>query len=241
MIFHVLTLFPEAFDGFITSSILGKAVERELIKINLINIRDFTYDKHRTCDDAPYGGGAGMILKPEPLACAIESIKVEGIPVIFLSPGGKLFNQEYASAFSREKELVLISGHYEGIDQRIIDRYVTEEISIGDYILSSGVAASMVIIDVIARLVPGVIKAESHAVESFHKGLLEYPQYTRPEEFREMKVPDVLLSGHHANIEKWRLAESFKKTLKSRPELIEYDKLTTEEKKLLAEIRGKGV
>ncbi|MBN1697797.1 MAG: tRNA (guanosine(37)-N1)-methyltransferase TrmD [Spirochaetales bacterium] len=240
MIFHVLTLFPEAFSGFLASSILGKAIVGKLLDVNLVDIRDFACDKHRTCDDYTYGGGPGMVLKPEPLSACLEDVGKAGKRIIYLTPSGKLFHQAYAENLAREEEVVLICGRYETIDQRIIDRYVDDEISIGDYILASGETAAMVVIDAVSRLVPGVIKKESLEEESFTKGLLEYPQYTRPEEFLGIRVPEVLLSGHHENIRKWRLKKSLEKTLHNRPELIEERDLTEEEKEFLRDLQGEG-
>lgn len=240
MKYHVLSLFPEAFQSYLESSIIGKAIERGLIEVNLIDIRDYAFNKHKSCDDAPYGGGPGMLMTPEPIAEALEDIPAVNKRTIFVTPSGKPFNQEYARQLVQEEEIVILCGHYEGIDQRIIDSFVTDEISIGDYVLTSGVIPAEVIIDSVSRLVRGVIKEDSHTYESFHKGLLEYPQYTRPEVFREVKVPEVLLSGHHANIDQWRLKESMIKTLKNRPELINVEYFTKDEKKLLEEIQHKG-
>ncbi|MBN1837196.1 MAG: tRNA (guanosine(37)-N1)-methyltransferase TrmD [Spirochaetales bacterium] len=240
MIFHILTLFPEAFEGYRSSSILGKATERRLVELELVDIRRFARDRHRTCDDAPYGGGAGMVLKPEPLAAALESVGAREAPgacagevapsglslqgngprVVYLSPAGRLWSQAMAETVVQESEVVLICGRYEGIDQRIIDMYATDEISVGDYILSGGEVAAMVLIDTVVRLVPGVIKEESLAEESLGQGLLEYPHYTRPQEFRGRKVPEVLLSGNHAEIQRWRLERSREKTRTHRPELL---------------------
>ena len=193
----ILTLFPPMVESFFTSSIMSRAVERKLVSYNIVNFRDFASDRHRTCDDVPYGGGAGMVLKPEPLYAALESIGAGDKRVIFPSPSGKLFTQSYAEELSREENLVFICGHYEGLDQRVIDTYVDDEISIGDYVLSSGESATTVIIDAIYRLLDGVINSESLADESFSSSLLEYPQYTRPERYCTKSVPDVLLSGHH--------------------------------------------
>lgn len=220
MIFYILTLFPETFDGYLKSSIIKRAISQKQIEVRIINIRDFAFDKHRQCDDSTYGGGPGMLLKPEPLANALESIDAKNKRVVYLTPSGKLFNQEYAKGLVKEREIVFICGHYEGIDQRIIDIYVSDEISLGDYILFSGEVGSMVLIDTISRLVKGVIKEESVFEESFEKGLLEYPQYTRPSDFKGMKVPEVLLSGNHAEIENWRKKKSIEKTKKNRPELL---------------------
>ena len=235
MTFYVLTLFTEIFSGYVSSSILKKAITKNLLDVKLIDIRDFALDKHRTCDDYTYGGGPGMILKPEPLSLALESIKPEGKRIIYLTPSGTLFKQKCAEELSKLNDIVLICGRYEGIDQRIIDHYVDDEISLGDYVLGSGEIAAMVLIDTVSRLIPGVINGESLNEESFIQNLLEYPQYTRPKDFLSMSVPEILLSGHHAKIQKWRLKKSLEKTLKYRPELLNEIELTEEMKKLLNE------
>ncbi len=239
MKFTVLTLFPEILTGFFESSIMAKAVERGSIDYELVNIRDFAFDRHRTCDDAPYGGGAGMIMKTEPVAGALDSVSALSKKTVFMSPSGKLFNQQLATELSAEKEIVILCGRYEGVDQRIIDTYIDTEISIGDYVLSSGETAALAVIDAVYRLVEGVINSESLEEESFSRGLLEYPHYTRPEEFRGMSVPDVLLSGHHANIERWRLKKSFEKTFRNRPDLLENAAISEDEKALLKEIMSR--
>jgi len=220
MRFDVLTLFPEIPAAFFGASIMAKAVERGIISYNLVNIRDFAHDKHRTCDDIPYGGGAGMLLLPQPLALALDSVQANCKRVIYLTPCGKPFTQCYAEQLAQEDALVLICGRYEGIDQRIIDEYVDDEISIGDYVMSSGELATLVLIDTVYRLIDGVISKASLSEESFSDGLLEYPQYTRPQIFRGRAVPDVLLSGHHERIRKWRLSQRIKKTLIMRPHLL---------------------
>lgn len=220
MRFNVLTLFPEIPAAFFESSIMAKAVERGLITYNLVNIRDFAYDKHRTCDDLTYGGGAGMLLLPQPLALTLDSVQAAEKRVIYVTPSGKPFTQACATELAREKELVFICGRYEGIDQRIIDEYVDDEISLGDYVMSSGELAALVIIDAVYRLIDGVISRESLEEESFSDGLLEYPQYTRPQIFRDRAVPEVLLSGHHEHIRKWRLEQRIRKTLAMRPDLL---------------------
>ena len=216
----ILTLFPEIIESYFKNSIMARAIEKGLIEYNVVNIRDFALDKHKNCDDYPYGGGAGMVLKPEPLALALDSVGAAGKRTVYPSPSGKLLKQEYASDLSKEKELVFICGRYEGIDQRVIDSYVDDEICIGDYILSSGEVAALTVIDCVYRLLDGVISRDSLEEESFANGLLEYPQYTRPEEFRGMKVPDILLSGHHENIRKWRREKSLEKTENYRPDLL---------------------
>ena len=220
MRFNVLTLFPEIPAAFFESSIMAKAVERGLITYNLVNIRDFAYDKHRTCDDLTYGGGAGMLLLPQPLALTLDSVQAAEKRVIYVTPSGKPVTQADAAELARDQELVFVCGRYEGIDQRIIDEYVDDEISLGDYVMSSGELAALVIIDAVYRLIDGVISRESLEEESFSDGLLEYPQYTRPQIFRDRSVPEVLLSGHHEHIRKWRLAQRIKKTLAMRPDLL---------------------
>lgn len=238
----ILTLFPPMVESFFTSSIMSRAVERKLVSYNIVNFRDFASDRHRTCDDVPYGGGAGMVLKPEPLYAALESIGAGDKRVIFPSPSGKLFTQSYAEELSREENLVFICGHYEGLDQRVIDTYVDDEISIGDYVLSSGESATTVIIDAIYRLLDGVINSESLTDESFSSSLLEYPQYTRPERYCTKSVPDVLLSGHHERIATWRVFRKLEKTMLSRPEVLAQASLDLEERRrlidLINEIKG---
>jgi len=232
MKYTVLTLFPEITDVFFANSIMAKALQRGIIGYKAINIRDFAQDKHKTCDDAPYGGGPGMLMLPEPLGRALEAAgarkkgtREQGSGdccsrVIYLTPSGKPFNQAMAQELAVEKELVLLCGRYEGIDQRIIDLYVDDEISVGDYVLSSGEAAALVIIDATYRLVDRVICSDSLEEESFSGCLLEYPQYTRPEVYDTIKVPEVLLSGHHERIRQWRLEKRIEKTLLQRPDMI---------------------
>ena len=219
MKFDVLTLFPEMFDT-LNQSIIGKAKEKELIDINLINIRDFSKDKHKKVDDTPYGGGAGMVIKPDVVYDAYKSIENKDAKVIYMSPQGKILNQKKVEDLSKQKHLIILCGHYEGIDQRVLDKIVDEEISIGDYVLTGGEIPAMVLIDSISRYVEGVISQESIEEESFSNGLLEYPQYTRPEVFEGKKVPEILLSGHHENIEKWRKDKSIEITKKKRPDLL---------------------
>lgn len=221
MKFTVLTLFPEMFQNYINSSIVKRAREKNLVEVEVINFRDFATNKHKSVDDYPYGGGAGMVITPEPLDNTFKSIKAKGKKVIYLTPKGKVLNQELVESLGNEEEIVLLSGHYEGIDQRIIDKYVTDEISIGDYVLSGGELGALVLIDSITRLVPGVIKEHSLDEESISSGLLEYPHYTRPSDFNGVKVPKVLISGNHKKIDEFRLLESVKLTLKRRPDLIE--------------------
>ncbi|GKX31722.1 tRNA (guanine-N(1)-)-methyltransferase [Vallitalea longa] len=232
-----MTLFPDMIRQGLNSSIIGKAQEKDLIEINTINIRDYAYNKHKQVDDYPYGGGAGMVMQPEPIYEAYKNIitKSEEKPrVIYLTPQGKTFNQEMAMELSKEKELTFLCGHYEGIDERAIDMIVTDEVSIGDYILTGGELAVMVMIDAISRLVPNVLSNEVSAeTESFDDNLLEYPQYTRPAVFMDKKVPDILLSGHHKNIDDWRREQSLIRTYEKRPDLLEKADLTDKDKKFL--------
>jgi tRNA (guanine37-N1)-methyltransferase len=220
MKFDVLTLFPEMFEA-VKQSILGKATEKKLIDINLVNIRDFSKDKHKKVDDTPYGGGAGMVIRPDVVYDAYKSVYEKNAKVIYLTPQGKTLDQKKVEELSKEKHLILLCGHYEGIDQRIIDKIVDEEISIGDYVLTGGEIPAMVLIDSVSRYVEGVLSQESIKEESFSNDLLEYPQYTRPEVFEGEKVPEVLLSGHHENIENWRKEQSLKITKQKRPDLLE--------------------
>lgn len=222
MRFDVLTLFPEMFAP-VEQSIIGRAEKNNLIELNLINFREFSKDKQKHVDDCPYGGGAGMVIKPDVIYDAYRSIvdKLDYKPkLIYLTPQGKVFNQKMARELANEKHLILLCGHYEGIDQRVLDKVVDEEISIGDYVLTGGELPAMVLIDAISRNIDGVLDDESLVDESFNSDLLEYPQYTRPEIFMGERVPEVLLSGHHANIEKWRREKSLEITKKKRPDLI---------------------
>ena len=219
MKFNVLTLFPEMFEPM-KQSIIGRAIENEQIELNIINIRDFSKDKHKKVDDTPYGGGAGMVMRADVVYDAFKSIKDENTKLIYLSPKGLKLNQEKVKNLSKEKIITLLCGHYEGIDQRVLDEIVDEEISIGDYVLTGGEIPAMVLIDSISRYVDGVIAKESVNEESFSDGLLEYPQYTRPEVFLDKKVPEILLSGHHENIDKWRKEQSIEITKKNRPDLL---------------------
>ena len=235
MKFDVLTLFPEMFET-LDQSILGKAQEKNLIDINLINIRDFSKDKHKKVDDTPYGGGAGMVIKADIVYDAYQSVKTPKTKLIYLTPQGKTLNQKKVEELSKEEHLVLLCGHYEGIDQRVIDKIVDEEISIGDYVLTGGEIPAMVLIDSVSRYIEGVIKNDSTKEESFSQGLLEYPQYTRPEIFQGEKVPEILLSGHHQKIDKWRKEQAIKITLEKRPDLIKKYNFSQDEKKILEKL-----
>lgn len=217
--FDCLTLFPEMFDS-LKKSIIGRAIENEKIEINLVNIRDFSKDKHKKVDDTPYGGGAGMVMKANVVYDAYKSLKTDDAKVIYMSPQGKTLNQKKVEELSKQEHLIILCGHYEGIDQRVIDKIVDEEISIGDYVLTGGEIPAMVLIDSVSRYAEGVISQESIEEESFANGLLEYPQYTRPEVFEGEKVPSVLLSGNHQNIAKWRKEEALRITKIKRPDLL---------------------
>ncbi len=220
MKFDVLTLFPQMFTP-LRESIIGRAVEKKLIEINLIDIRDFSKDKHKKVDDTPYGGGAGMVMMPNVVYDAYKSVETENSKVIYMSPKGQTLNQKKVKELSHENHLIILCGHYEGIDQRVIDKIVDEEISIGDYVLTGGELPAMVLIDSVSRYIEGVLKADSIKEESFSDGLLEYPQYTRPELFEGVRVPEVLLSGNHQNIEKWRKENAIKVTSEKRPDLLQ--------------------
>ena len=217
----VLTLFPRMLDGFLAESILGKGLERDLLSVAVHDLRAWTTDKHRTADDRPFGGGAGMVMKPEPVVAAIEQLQTPGCRRIYLTPDGVPFSSAIASGLAKEKHLILLSGHYEGIDQRIRDTAIDMELSIGDYVLTNGTLAAAVVIDALSRFIPGVLGEEKSLThESFTGKLLDFPQYTRPAEFRGMSVPEVLLSGNHAEIEKWRAARALEKTKNIRPDLL---------------------
>ena len=275
MKFDVLTLFPEMFEP-VKQSILGRAEENKLIEVNLINIRDFSENKHKKVDDTPYGGGAGMVMQAEPVYLAYEAVKEQidkrkqenikseevtstepadcsevrnsdlqdenskkrPLRVVYLSPQGDVFNQKMAEKMAQEEDLVLLCGHYEGIDERVLEEIVTDYVSIGDYVLTGGELPAMVMIDTISRLVPGVLHNDVSAeFESFQDNLLEYPQYSRPEEWRGKKVPPILLSGHHANIEKWRREQSILRTMERRPDLLKESNLTDKEKKWIRQVK----
>jgi len=241
----ILTLFPEMFQGPFTESILQRAVERGLVRVSIHNIRDFTHDRHHTVDDYAYGGGAGMVLKPEPIFEAVEKIKESrapdgggDLPVILLTPQGRLLGQKVAQELASHRHLVLICGRYEGVDERVREHLATDEVSIGDYVLSGGELAAMVMVEAVVRLLPGVLGSEASARDDSHAtGLLEYPQYTRPEVYRGWAVPEVLLSGNHAQIARWRRQQAVLRTLKRRPELLERVELSPEDRQLIDSTR----
>ena len=238
----ILSLFPKMLEGFFTNSIMARAVEKGVVSYRITDWRNYATDRHHSCDDVPYGGGAGMVLKCEPLSKALEDLDARNRRVVFPTPSGRLFTQAYAQELSREKDLIFICGHYEGLDQRVIDTYVDDEISIGDYVLSCGETSTTVIIDALFRLIDGVISSDSLQDESFSDGLLEYPQYTRPESYCTKSVPDVLLSGHHERIATWRDFRMLEKTMLSRPEVLVRASLDQDRRRRLIELieRTKG-
>lgn len=242
----VLTLFPEMCEGVFSTSILGKAREKGIVSLNAVNFRDFSGNKHNSVDDTPYGGGGGMVLKPDPIFAAVEHV-LENSPsnvkprVILMCPQGKPYNQKIAEELAQEEHLIFICGHYEGYDERIREHLVTDELSIGDYVLTGGELPALTVIDSVVRLQRGALGNETSAIsDSFSTGLLEYPHYTRPAEFRGWKVPDTLLSGHHVNIDLWRREQALKRTLERRPDLLETAELTLEDKKILARLKKEG-
>ena len=241
MRFHILTLFPDMVMQGLNTSIIGNAIEQNLIEINTINIRDFTKERHKKVDDYPYGGGAGMVMQAQPIYDAWKSIvdQVGYQPrCIYLTPQGRVFEQGMAKEYAREEDLIFLCGHYEGVDERVLEEIVTDYVSIGDYVLTGGELPAMIMIDAISRLVPGVLHNDVSAeFESFQDNLLEYPQYSRPEEWRGKKVPPILLSGHHANIEKWRREQSILRTMERRPDLLKESNLTDKEKKWIRQVK----
>ena len=238
MNYHVLTLFPEMILQGLNTSIIGRAIEKGILSLEAVNIRDYAGNRYGKVDDYPYGGGAGMVMQAEPVYAAVKDLEERmghKPKVIYLTPQGSVFRQEMAVDFAKEEDLVFLCGHYEGIDERVLEEVVTDYVSIGDYVLTGGELPAMVMIDAISRMVPGVLSnGESGTIESFHDNLLEYPQYSRPEVWRDKAVPPVLLSGHHANVEKWRREESIRRTLERRPDLLEDANLTEKEKQFLA-------
>lgn len=245
MHFYILTLFPDMVMNGLTDSIIGRAMKNGYLQIEAVNIRDYAFNKHQSVDDYPYGGGAGMLMQAEPVyqayAAVLEKIKTENPDakprVVYLSPQGGTFSQEMAEDYAKEEDVILLCGHYEGIDERVLEEIVTDYVSIGDYVLTGGELPAMVMIDTISRLIPGVLHNDVSAeFDSFQDNLLEYPQYSRPEEWHGKKVPEVLMSGHHANIEKWRHEQSLIRTAKNRPDLLEKVELTENDKKILETI-----
>lgn len=237
----ILSLFPEMFEAVLYKSIIGRAVKNNLVELNFHNIRDYTENKNKRVDDYPYGGGLGMIMQCQPIFSAVESVKaqLETKPhIIMMTPQGKSFNQQKAKELTQHESIIIICGHYEGIDQRVTDALVDEEISLGDFVLTGGEIAAMAVTDAVCRLIPGVLKEdESHMIESFSSGLLEFPQYTRPPVFQDMEVPEVLLTGHHENVDKWRRYQALKATYIKRPELLETAELSKQDLKFLEEIK----
>ncbi|MEY8337351.1 tRNA (guanosine(37)-N1)-methyltransferase TrmD [Lachnospiraceae bacterium 62-35] len=245
MNYHIMTLFPEMVLDGLNTSIIGRAVDKGLLSIEAVNIRDFTKERHGHVDDAPYGGGAGMVMQAGPVCDCYEALcgKIGKRPrVLYMTPQGRVFNQKIAEELSKEEDLVFLCGHYEGIDERALDMIVTDHLSLGDYVLTGGELPAMVMIDCISRLVPGVLNNQTSAEEeSFHDNLLEYPQYTRPEEFRGQKVPDVLLSGHHKNIYEWRRRESIRRTFVRRPDLLVHANLNKKEQLFLEALKQEAM
>lgn len=238
MRFDVITIFPEIFRGVFEFGIIRRAVEAGLIEIRVHDLRDYAHDRHRTVDDRPFGGGAGMVMKPEPLFRSVEAVTAgaQGAKTVLLSPQGRLFNQLIAEEFAREDFMVLVCGRYEGVDERVVE-HLSDEVSIGDYVLSGGEIPAMVVIDAVTRLIPGALGSEQSAArESFSDGLLDHPQYTRPPEYRGMKAPDVLQSGNHQEIERWRRRKAIEKTLRRRPDLIEGRVLSGDERREIEEV-----
>lgn len=239
MQFDILTLFPDMFEGPFTESILKRAQEKNLITVRLHDIRDYSTDKHRTVDDTPYGGGGGMVMRVEPLVAAIDAARADSdaVPVILLTPQGRVFTQQVAQELAQHERLILVCGRYEGVDERVRESAITDEISIGDYVITGGELGAMIIVDAVSRLVPGVLGARWGAEEDSHAmGLLEYPHYTRPPEFQGMRVPDILLSGDHGAVERWRREQAIRRTWQRRPDMLIDAALTDDERWLLAKL-----
>lgn len=243
MHFYILTLFPEMVEAGLSASILGRAAQKEVIRIETVNIRDFSQDKHKKVDDYPYGGGAGMVMQAQPIYDAWKSVhdRIRGpVRTIYLTPQGKTFAQADAKAFAKEENLILLCGHYEGVDERVLDEIVTDQISIGDFVLTGGELPAMVLVDAIARMVPGVLSnQESAATETFESHLLEYPQYSRPVEWKGRRVPDILLSGDHAKVDEWRHQQALRRTKERRPDLLEKAPLSQKDLQFLASLEQK--
>lgn len=241
MNFHVMTLFPEMIIAGMHQSITGRAMDKGLISVNAVDIRDYTQNKNRRVDDYPYGGGAGMVMQAQPVYDCYQNLKkrIGGRhPVIYMTPQGRIFNQSIAEELAAYDDIVLLCGHYEGVDERVLELIVTDQISVGDFVLTGGELPAMMIMDCVSRLIPGVLNNDVSAdIESFHDNLLEYPQYTRPEEFMGKHVPEVLFTGHHANIEKWRREQSIIRTLAARPDLLEKANLSVKERQFLEALR----
>lgn len=233
MKFDIITLFPELIEVYSKNGIIGRAIENNIFQLSYVYLRDFSEDKHKKVDDYPYGGGPGMLLKPEPMFRALDAIKKDNSYIIYLSPKGNLFNQRKAKELSKKDHIILIAGHYEGIDERVIEKYVDEEVSMGDYVLTSGELPALMLIDAVGRLLPGVLGSDESSIEESHSNnLLEYPQYTRPESYDGLDVPEILLSGHHKNIQEWRYFKAIETTLNRRPDMINDEKIIEEYNKL---------
>jgi tRNA (guanine37-N1)-methyltransferase len=246
MQFEVFTLLPEVFPPYLESSILQRARQRGLIEVHIHNIRDYTHDRHHTTDDTPYGGGGGMVMKPEPVFEAVESVlgiapeQVSSIPIVLLTPQGRVLTQRVAEELSRHERIALLCGRYEGVDERIRQHLVTDEISVGDYVLTGGELPALLLIDAVSRLIPGVLGDPTGAEDDSHSmGLLEYPHYTRPPQFRGWKVPEILLSGDHAKIEKWRREQALQRTFQKRPDMIEKAELSEKDRKIIEGLKSK--
>ncbi len=241
MKFYIMTLFPDMVMNGLNTSIIGRAMEKGLLSVEAVNIRDYAFNKHNSVDDYPYGGGAGMLMQAEPVYQAYKAVEEKvgkKARVVYLSPQGQTFNQSMAEEFAKEEELIFLCGHYEGIDERVLEEIVTDYVSIGDYVLTGGELPAMIMVDAISRLVPGVLHNDVSAeFESFQDNLLEYPQYSRPEVWHDKRVPEVLMSGHHANVEKWRREQSVIRTAKLRPDLLKKAELTEEEEELVKRMR----
>jgi tRNA (guanine37-N1)-methyltransferase len=233
MKFDIITLFPELIEVYANNGIIGRAIKNNYFQLDYTNLRDFSENKHNKVDDYPYGGGPGMLIKPEPMFKALDAVKMDNSYTIYLSPKGNLFTQKKARELSEKEHIILIAGHYEGIDQRIIDKYVDEEISMGDYVLTSGELPVLMLVDAVSRLLPGVLGSDESSIDESHSNsLLEYPQYTRPESYLDLDVPEILLSGHHKNIDEWRRYKSIEITIERRPDMIKDNEVIEEFKKL---------
>nr|WP_026487239.1 tRNA (guanosine(37)-N1)-methyltransferase TrmD [Caldanaerobius polysaccharolyticus] len=241
MRFDILTLFPEMFRGMLESSIISRAINNGIVQVNLVNIRDFSLDKHRKVDDYPFGGGTGMIMSCEPISRAIASVRTQSSRVVYMSPKGRVYNQRIAEEYAALSHVIILCGHYEGVDQRVIDMEVDDEISLGDFVLTGGEIAAMALVDSVSRLIPGVLPEGAVKEESFNGGLLEYPQYTRPAVYKGVEVPPVLLSGNHEMIRRWRRKKAFEITMLRRPDLLADAKLSQEDLQIIFELECENI